>query len=377
MNAAQLSIVRKPALMIATAVAAVFAGPLEYPGSATPVQAQIDPGGSAAPPFSTLDGVAIHPNGEVLVLDALDAGWGLRRYTPSGRLIAQWSEPDVGPGVRGPADGLAVAADGTVLVAKHAACTVSRFTLEGERLAQVRFDQRPCPVGGVTVGPAGEIFTFATTTDPRTDGRVLARLDNELNLLWSRSTEELLADGHASSISDIAVGPDGLVYVGLPGRFAIYRITIDGEPLGFWAVDLPVTHEIEDPVPDALAFDADGTLWVGGRLRQDRPASYSRPWMWHVAADGTRLDDFCPMGDVCNALAGRVITDLDVAADGELVWGAHVLDWDARLEDKPRADYREVVRMAPDGRRLAAWGRWFVGPMWERAWLPLVVDELR
>ena len=34
----------------------------------------------------------------------------------------------------GTADGLAVAADGTLLVATHAACTVSRVTLEGEPL---------------------------------------------------------------------------------------------------------------------------------------------------------------------------------------------------------------------------------------------------
>jgi hypothetical protein len=360
------------AAAMATAIVPFTAGLANAP----PVRAQAVGASPPASALRSLDALAVHPSGEVLVLDALDAGWSVRRYTPGGGLIALWAEPDVGPGVRGPADGLAVAADGTVLVAKHAACTVSRFTLEGERLAHVRYDQRPCPVGRLAIGPSDELFGFEPPVDGRTGGRVVARLDEELRLIWMRTAEELFADA-SSSLSDLAVGPDGVVYVGLPMQYSIGRITTDGESLGPWAVDLPVTHEIEDPVPDALAVAADGTLWVGGRLRQDRPASSARPWMWHVAADGSRLDDFCPMGEECPALAGRVIVDLDVAVDGALVWGAHVLAWDPRVEDKPRADYREVVRMAPDGRRLAAWGRWALGSMWERAWLPLVVDELR
>lgn len=94
------------------------------------------------PPFNRPTNLAVAPNGDVYVSD----GYGnarVHRFDSSGRLIQSWGEPGTGPGEFNLPHGIAVALDGSVMVADRENDRVQLFSPEGDYLEEWTDVQRP------------------------------------------------------------------------------------------------------------------------------------------------------------------------------------------------------------------------------------------
>jgi DNA-binding beta-propeller fold protein YncE len=107
-----------------------------------------------AGPFNCPTNLAIAPDGELFIAD----GYGnarVHRYSPEGELIATWGSPGAGPGQFHVPHGIAVARDGTVIVADRENSRLEFFTPEGKFLDEWTEIARPCDVA---IDPAGNLF---------------------------------------------------------------------------------------------------------------------------------------------------------------------------------------------------------------------------
>ncbi len=99
----------------------------------------------AGPPFCYPTNLAVAPNGELFVAD----GYGnarIHRFSPEGRLLHSWGEPGEGPGQFHVPHGIAVDADGTVVVADRENSRLQLFTAEGIHRGDWTDVARPCEV---------------------------------------------------------------------------------------------------------------------------------------------------------------------------------------------------------------------------------------
>lgn len=87
----------------------------------------------SAPPFNRPTKVAVAANGELYVTD----GYGnarVHRFSAAGSLLQSWGEPGAGPGQFMVPHGIAIAADGRVLVADRDNDRIQIFTANGKYL---------------------------------------------------------------------------------------------------------------------------------------------------------------------------------------------------------------------------------------------------
>jgi sugar lactone lactonase YvrE len=108
----------------------------------------------AGPPFHYPTNLAIGPTGDLYVSD----GYGnarVHRFAPDGRLLHSWGEPGSGPGQFHLSHGVAVASDGTVLVADRENSRVQRFNADGDYRSQWTDVARPCQV---FIDPEGYVY---------------------------------------------------------------------------------------------------------------------------------------------------------------------------------------------------------------------------
>jgi DNA-binding beta-propeller fold protein YncE len=99
----------------------------------------------AAGPFHYPTNLAVSPSGDLYVSD----GYGnarVHRFSHEGKLLMSWGEPGVGPGQFRVPHGIAVAGDGTVLVADRENSRIQHFTPEGKYLTEWADVARPCQV---------------------------------------------------------------------------------------------------------------------------------------------------------------------------------------------------------------------------------------
>ncbi|NIS59166.1 MAG: hypothetical protein GTO13_00175 [Proteobacteria bacterium] len=97
------------------------------------------------PPFNRPTNVALASNGELYVCD----GYGnarVHRFTPDGKLIQSWGEPGTGPGQFNLPHGIAIDAEGRVLVADRENDRIQFFSPDGEYLDQWTHVQRPTDI---------------------------------------------------------------------------------------------------------------------------------------------------------------------------------------------------------------------------------------
>jgi uncharacterized protein (TIGR03663 family) len=201
-------------------------------------------------------GVAVGPDGSIYVVD-----WGNHRiqvFDTDGQFIRGWGshcdletgagcvDPDgSGPQPLGAGQfrepwGIAVADDGTVYVADTWNHRIQAFSSEGEFLnTWGRFGQ------SAPGQPAGELRFFY---GPR----------------------------------DIAIGPEGLLYVTDTGNKVIQVFQPDGSYLGEFGEPGPLEGQLDEPV--GLGFGPDGLLYVvdtwNGRVQVfDRSHSFVRQWV--------------------------------------------------------------------------------------------------
>jgi DNA-binding beta-propeller fold protein YncE len=103
------------------------------------------------PPFNKPTNLAVAPSGELYVSD----GYGnckVHCFSPDGQFIQSWGEPGTGPGQFSLPHGIAVAADGRVLVADRENDRIQLFTPEGRFLEQWTDVQRPTNIRFDTEG---------------------------------------------------------------------------------------------------------------------------------------------------------------------------------------------------------------------------------
>ncbi|HEX2033730.1 MAG TPA: peptidyl-alpha-hydroxyglycine alpha-amidating lyase family protein [Chloroflexota bacterium] len=106
------------------------------------------------PPFNRPTNLAVAPNGELYVSD----GYGnckVHRFSATGELIQSWGEPGTGPGQFFLPHGIAVAADGRVLVADRENDRIQIFTPDGQFLEQWTDVQRPT---NVAIDRHGQVY---------------------------------------------------------------------------------------------------------------------------------------------------------------------------------------------------------------------------
>jgi len=106
------------------------------------------------PPFNRPTNLAVAPSGDLYISD----GYGnarVHRFDVDGRLIRSWGEPGTGPGQFNLPHGVAVAADGRVLVADRENDRIQFFDPEGGYLAEWTDVQRPT---SITIDNEGRVY---------------------------------------------------------------------------------------------------------------------------------------------------------------------------------------------------------------------------
>jgi DNA-binding beta-propeller fold protein YncE len=172
-------------------------------------------------PFNRPTNVAIAPNGDLYVSD----GYGnckVHRFSRAGGLIQSWGEPGTGPGQFFLPHGIAVSADGRVLVADRESDRIQIFSLKGAYQTEWTDVQRPTNVrlgsdGLVYVSelwrPIGHMSYRLGVTAVDLPGRVSV-LDRNGRVVARWGGPDRAAAGNFVAPHDIAVDSRGDVYVG-------------------------------------------------------------------------------------------------------------------------------------------------------------------
>lgn len=116
----------------------------------------------SGPPFNTPTGVALSPDGDIIVSD----GYGnarIHRFTAAGEFVSSFGEPGSGPGEFLTPHGVAVDQDGKIYVADRENSRVQVFTSDGAFIAEWRSPRASCmwiddDAGTVTVTEMGEVM---------------------------------------------------------------------------------------------------------------------------------------------------------------------------------------------------------------------------
>ena len=175
---------------------------------------------TGGPHFNRPTNVAVAANGDLYVSD----GYGnckVHRFTAAGEHVQSWGEPGTGPGQFYLVHGVAVTADGRVLVADRENDRIQVFTSDGRFLEQWTDVQRPT---NVDVGRDGRVYVselwwragqhsyvHGDIVDER-HGRV-SILDSAGRVLARVGTPDGVAAGSFIAPHDIAVDSRGALYV--------------------------------------------------------------------------------------------------------------------------------------------------------------------
>jgi DNA-binding beta-propeller fold protein YncE len=172
------------------------------------------------PPFNRPTNLAVAPSGDLYVTD----GYGnarVHRFSAAGELVQSWGEPGVGPGEFNLPHGVAVMADGRVMIADRENDRIQIFSPEGRYLEEWTDVQRPT---NIAIDGAGRIyvselwhhagdesFRLGTIAEDR-PGRVSV-YDSTGTVLARWGGPDRCAPGNFIAPHDICVDSHGDVYV--------------------------------------------------------------------------------------------------------------------------------------------------------------------
>ncbi|HEV2124991.1 MAG TPA: 6-bladed beta-propeller, partial [Chloroflexota bacterium] len=147
-------------------------------------------------PYYLPTNLAVAPNGDLYVTDGYDNA-RVHQFTATGEYVRSWGEPGTGPGEFNLPHGIAVDAQGQVLVADRENERIQFFSPDGAYLTEWRDVQRPTQV---RVGPDGLIYVSELWWRPG----------------WHSFINGTLADERPGRVSVFA--PDGTVMDRWGGR---------------------------------------------------------------------------------------------------------------------------------------------------------------
>lgn len=263
----------------------VFAGGLDQPGYANAT-------GSAAR-LREPSGLVFDPAGNLYVADT--GNHAIRRITPAGVVShlaggagpAEFDSFDgTGAGARFYRPlGVATAPDGSLIVADSGNLALRRITLPGAAVSTLPwFFNQPA---GVVVDAAGAFYV--SEADPFDGNRIWRATPGQAAALLAGSPAALAGStdgfGTAARFSGprgLALGPDGWLYVADTFNHLLRKVNpVTGEVLtlagsaGFTGAADGFGPAARLSAPSALAFAADGALWLAdtdnGRVRQALP----------------------------------------------------------------------------------------------------------
>jgi peptidylamidoglycolate lyase len=172
--------------------------------------------------FNQPTDVAFGPDGMVYVSDGYK-NTRVVRFTPSGRYLGEWGRPGKGPGQFDLPHGIAVDKGGRVYVADRENLRIQIFDRGGRYLAEWPSERVGGPFG-VTAARDGSIYVIDGGFQPdRTRARVVkltpgGRVFGTFTAATASHRDVL---GH-----DIAVGPDGTIYVADVWANRVRKMTI-------------------------------------------------------------------------------------------------------------------------------------------------------
>lgn len=173
------------------------------------------------PPFNRPTNVAIAPSGELYVSD----GYGnasVHRFSADGHLIQTWGAPGSGPGQFNLVHGVAVAADGRVLIADRENDRIQFFSPDGKFLEEWTDVQRPT---NIAIDGAGRVYVAELLHRPGDHSFRLGEIADDLpgrvsvydgsgNVLARWGGLDRCAPGNFVGPHDICVDSHGDIYVG-------------------------------------------------------------------------------------------------------------------------------------------------------------------
>jgi RHS repeat-associated protein len=242
------------------------------------------PAGEAS--LGTPDGVAVAPDGSVLVTDdqqGLDHLGRLLRISPEGEvtvIAGEGAEGEAADLVLGSPQGIAMRDDGTVIVSDFALDAIREIASDGsfrtligpaddEPVVEADLDE----LDGITLGPRGELYIVDGNRVLRFEGDELVAFagtgdmptgDDVLGPEGGLATEVPLGEP-----SGIAVGPDGSVFISERRGHRIRRIspngflrTLAGTGVAGFSGDGQSALAAQLDEPRGLAIANDGSLYV-------------------------------------------------------------------------------------------------------------------
>lgn len=175
----------------------------------------------AGEPFHYPTNVAFSPSGEIYVSD----GYGnarVHKFTPQGSLLFSWGEPGTGPGQFRIPHGIAVNANGEVLIADRENSRIQFFSPDGKYLHEWTDVARPCQVqldvdGNVVVAELGYragMWPGTSAPSPQATGGRLTIFDSQGKVLarWGGG-ENPTAAGDFFAPHDVCIDAHGDIYV--------------------------------------------------------------------------------------------------------------------------------------------------------------------
>lgn len=182
-------------------------------------------------------GLAERSDGAVLVTDY--TGDRLLLLGDDGAMLATWGERGSGPGQFRAPSGVAFTPSGNVIVVEFMGQRVQELDAHG---AFVRF---------IDGGDAARHYVESRPSEPGMEG-----------MQMSMPVTTTMGDPHGlfAFPTDVAVGPDGTVYVSNTHRYEILVFDADGSLRAAWGRKGSASGEWEVPV--GLATDAQGNLFV-------------------------------------------------------------------------------------------------------------------
>lgn len=174
-----------------------------------------------APPFNRPTNVAIAPNGDLYVSD----GYGnasVHHFSADGQLMKTWGAPGIGPGQFNLVHGVAVAADGRVLIADRENDRIQLFSPDGEYLEEWHDVQRPT---NIAIDRDGLIYVAELLHRPGDQSPRLGEIEDERpgrvsvydaagTVLARWGGIDRCAPGNFVGPHDICVDSHGDLYVG-------------------------------------------------------------------------------------------------------------------------------------------------------------------